>query len=80
MLAGLKAPNPGLSIIITPKSPTKTATQLCIPTFSPSRNTDSNVISSGPIKKIATASASGTVTNAVKKQRLAITIPNPLKR
>ena len=77
MLAGLKTPKPGLSIINTPISPKKTATQLCIPTFSPISNTDSEVISNGPIKKIATASASGKVTNDVKKQRLATTIPNP---
>jgi hypothetical protein len=80
MLAGLKTPKPGLSIINTPISPTKTAIQLRIPTFSPIRNTESNVISNGAIKKIATASASGIVTNDVKKQRLATTIPNPLKR
>ena len=64
----------------TPKNPTKTAIQLLNTTFSPIRNTESVVISSGAIKKIAVVSASGIVTNAVKKQRLATTIPNPLKR
>ncbi len=80
MLAGLNNPKPGLSIIITPKRPTSTAIQLRSPTFSPIRNSESAVINNGAIKKIATTSASGIVINAVKKQRLAITIPNPLKR
>ena len=68
MYAGLKTPKSGQNIIKTPKSPTKTAIQLCILTFYPSRNTDSEVISNGAIKKIAVDSASGIVTNAVKNK------------
>ena len=80
MYEALNTPKSGRNITITPKSPTNTAIQLLTPTFSPIRNTDSDVISNGAIKKIAVVSASGIVTNAVKKQRLATTIPNPLMR
>ena len=79
-LAGLKLPNPGLIMIITPASPANTAAQLRNSTFSPINITDNAVISRGAIKKIDTDSASEIVTREVKKQRLAITIPKPLNR
>ena len=70
MYAALKTPKSGRNITITPKSPTKTAIQLRLPTFSPISNTDSDVISNGAIKKIAVVSASGIVTNAEKKTKV----------
>ena len=80
MLVGLKLSKPGLTTIITPANPTSTANQLCNSIFSPINITDNAAISTGAIKKIDVEIVSEFVTREVKKQRVAITIPNPLNR
>ncbi len=69
---------PGLSIIKTPISPKRTATQRRIPTFSPRKKTAKAVIASGAIKKIAVASAIGIDARPRKNNILAITTHKPL--
>ena len=56
---GCITPKPGRKMISMPTEATPTAVQRRIPTFSPSRGTDSAVTRSGAIARMACASASG---------------------